>query len=76
MSYSKDEAWLAHSKVSYKILEKNSRWHVYLVFKGPGFRQYLSRYIANFRSYRLAEIYGQNAVRTADKDFTSFREDG
>lgn len=62
-------AWLLDAEVQYKIEEIKSRWEVSLIFidtKDP--KHILVQKIGDYRSKRLAEIYGLNMMKTAAKD--------
>jgi len=64
-----EDAWLLNAEVQYKIEEIKSRWEVSLVFidtKDPN--HILVQKIGDYRTKRLAEIYGKNMMKTAAKD--------
>lgn len=61
--------WLLDAEVQYRVTPLNGRWEVALLFintKDPN--QILIQVIGDYRSKRLAEIYGQNMQQTAAKD--------
>ncbi|MCF6224378.1 MAG: hypothetical protein L3J34_11710 [Flavobacteriaceae bacterium] len=64
-----EDTWLLNAEVQYTIKEIKSRWEVSLVFidtKDP--KHVLVQKIGDYRSKRLAEIYGLNMMKTAAKD--------
>lgn len=68
MSKQKNE-WLMDAEVQYRVTPVKGRWEVSLVFintKDPN--QVLIQTIGDYRSKRLAEIYGRNMQQTAAKD--------
>ena len=68
-SIEKDEKWLLDAEVKYGITERNSRWHVELVFvdtKDP--KRILVRNINDFQSKRIAEISAEYMKQTAARD--------
>ena len=61
--------WLIDAEVQYKITPVKGRWEVSLLFintKDPN--QVLIQTIGDYRSERLAEIYGRSMQQTAAKD--------
>lgn len=61
--------WLLDAEVQYKVTSIKGRWEVSLIFintKDPN--QVLIQTIGNYRTKRLAEIYGKNMQQTAAKD--------
>ncbi|CAG2534508.1 MULTISPECIES: hypothetical protein [Maribacter] len=61
--------WLLDSEVQYKVTPVKGRWEVSLIFintKDPN--QVLIKTIGDYRSERLAEIYGRSMQQTAAKD--------
>ena len=61
--------WLLDAEVQYKVTPVKGRWEVSLVFintKDP--KQVLIQVIGDYRSERLAEIYGRSMQQTAAKD--------
>jgi hypothetical protein len=61
--------WLLDAEVQYKVTSIKGRWEVSLIFintKDPN--QVLIQTIGNYRTERLAEIYGKNMQQTAAKD--------
>lgn len=69
-----DDKWLATAVVGMEIIEKNSRWLVYLTFKGDAKTQFLRKFVKECMTKKQAELFGRNAVKTANKDFTSFQK--
>ena len=68
-AFERDEEWLLDAEVKYRITERNSRWHVELVFidtKDP--THILVRQVNNYRSKRLAEISAKQMMLTAARD--------
>ena len=70
MSKNKENSdWLIDAEVQYRVTPVNGRWEVSLIFintKNPN--ELLIRTIGDYRSERLAEIYGRNMQQTAAKD--------
>ncbi len=61
--------WLLDAEVQYKVTPVKGRWEVSLIFintKDPN--QILIQTIGDYRTERLAEIYGRNMQQTAAKD--------
>ncbi|WP_425235481.1 hypothetical protein [Ulvibacterium sp.] len=61
--------WLIDAEVQYKVIPVKGRWEVSLIFintKDPN--QILVQTIGDYRTERLAEIYGRNMQQTAAKD--------
>jgi len=61
--------WLMDAEVQYKVTPIKGRWEVSLIFintKDPN--QVLIQTIGDYRSERLAEIYGRSMQQTAAKD--------
>lgn len=61
--------WLLDAEVQYKVTPVKGRWEVSLIFintKDPN--QVLIQTIGDYRSERLAEIYGRSMQQTAAKD--------
>jgi len=61
--------WLIDAEVQYKVTPVKGRWEVSLVFintKDPN--QVLIQTIGDYRTERLAEIYGRCMQETAAKD--------
>lgn len=61
--------WLIDAEVQYKVTPVKGRWEVSLIFintKDPN--QVLIQIIGDYRSERLAEIYGRSMQQTAAKD--------
>jgi len=61
--------WLMDAEVQYKVTPVKGRWEVSLIFintKDPS--QILIQNIGDYRSERLAEIYGKHMQQTAAKD--------
>ena len=61
--------WLLDAEVQYKVTPVKGRWEVSLLFintKDPN--QVLIHIIGNYRTERLAEIYGRSMQQTAAKD--------
>lgn len=61
--------WLLDAEVQYRITPIKGRWEVSLVFintKDPN--QILVQIIGDYRTERLAEIYGRHMQQTAAKD--------
>ncbi|MBU3025888.1 hypothetical protein [Zobellia galactanivorans] len=61
--------WLLDAEVQYKVTPVKGRWEVSLIFintKDP--KQVLIQTIGDYRTERLAEIYGRNMMLTAAKD--------
>lgn len=61
--------WLMDAEVQYKVTPVKGRWEVSLIFintKDPS--QILIQNIGDYRSDRLAEIYGKHMQQTAAKD--------
>lgn len=61
--------WLIDAEVQYKVTPVKGRWEVSLIFintKDPN--QILVQTIGDYRTERLAEIYGKNMQQTAAKD--------
>ncbi len=68
MTKSKDD-WLLDAEVQYKVTPVKGRWEVSLLFintKDPN--QVLIQTIGDYRTERLAEIYGRNMQQIAAKD--------
>ncbi|MFK7814266.1 MAG: hypothetical protein AB8B59_17340 [Maribacter sp.] len=67
---SKQESeWLLDAEVQYKVTPVKGRWEVSLIFintKDPN--QVLIQTIGDYRTERLAEIYGRSMQQTAAKD--------
>jgi len=65
----KKNNWLLDAEVQYKVTPVKGRWEVSLVFintKDPN--QVLIQTIGDYRTERLAEIYGRSMQQTAAKD--------
>jgi hypothetical protein len=65
----RNSKWLLDSEVQYKVTPVKGRWEVSLIFintKDPN--QVLIKTIGDYRSERLAEIYGRSMQQTAAKD--------
>jgi hypothetical protein len=63
-----EEKWLLEAEVQERIVEKNGRWEVSLIFidvYDPN--RLLIRVIGEYRSFGLAKICAQNMKRTAQK---------
>lgn len=61
--------WLLDAEVQYKVTPVKGRWEVSLIFintKNPN--QVLIQTIGDYRTERLAEIYGRSMQQTAAKD--------
>jgi len=61
--------WLIDAEVQYKVAPVKGRWEVSLIFiniKDPN--QVLIQTIGDYRTERLAEIYGRSMQQTAAKD--------
>mgnify|MGYP001057354070 CR=1 FL=1 len=61
--------WLINSEVKYRVSPVKGRWEVSLIFintKDP--REVLVKKIGDYRTERLAEIYGRHMQQTAAKD--------
>lgn len=61
--------WLIDAEVQYKVTPIKGRWEVSLIFintKDPN--QVLIQTIGDYRTERLAEIYGRSMQQTAAKD--------
>jgi len=61
--------WLIDAEVQYQITPVKGRWEVSLIFintKDPS--QVLVQTIGDYRTERLAEIYGRSMKQTAAKD--------
>jgi len=61
--------WLLDAEVQYKVTPVKGRWEVSLLFintKDPN--QILIQTIGDYRTERLAEIYGRSMQQTAAKD--------
>ena len=61
--------WLLDAEVQYKVTPVKGRWEVSLIFintKDPN--QVLIQIIGDYRTERLAEIYGRSMQQTAAKD--------
>lgn len=61
--------WLLDAEVQYKVTPVKGRWEVSLLFintKDPN--QVLIQTIGDYRTERLAEIYGRSMQQTAAKD--------
>jgi len=61
--------WLLDAEVQYKVTPVKGRWEVSLLFintKDP--KQVLVQTIGDYRTERLAEIYGRSMQQTAAKD--------
>ena len=61
--------WLLDAEVQYKVTPVKGRWEVSLIFintKDPN--QILIQTIGDYRTERLAEIYGRSMQQTAAKD--------
>jgi len=61
--------WLLDAEVQYKVTPVKGRWEVSLIFintKDPN--QVLIQTIGDYRTERLAEIYGISMQQTAAKD--------
>ncbi len=61
--------WLLDAEVQYKVTPVKGRWEVSLIFintKDP--KQVLIQAIGDYRTERLAEIYGRSMQQTAAKD--------
>jgi hypothetical protein len=61
--------WLIDAEVQYEVTPVNGRWEVSLIFintKDPN--QVLIQTIGDYRTERLAEIYGRSMQQTAAKD--------
>ena len=61
--------WLIDAEVQYKVTPVKGRWEVSLIFintQDPN--EVLVQVIGDYRSERLAEIYGRNIQQTAAKD--------
>lgn len=61
--------WLLDAEVQYKVTAVKGRWEVSLLFintKDP--KEFLIHTIGDYRSERLAEIYGRSMQQTAAKD--------
>lgn len=61
--------WLIDAEVQYKVTPVKGRWEVSLLFintKDPN--QVLVQTIGDYRTERLAEIYGRSMQQTAAKD--------
>lgn len=68
MTKSKND-WLMDAEVQYKVAPVKGRWEVSLIFintHDPN--EVLVQVIGDYRSERLAEIYGRNMQQTAAKD--------
>lgn len=68
MTKSKND-WLLDAEVQYKVTPVKGRWEVSLIFintHDPN--EVLVQVIGDYRSERLAEIYGRNMQQTAAKD--------
>lgn len=69
IDHTKNEDWLLDAEVQYKITPKQGRWEVSLLFintKNP--TEILIRNIGDYRSEKLAEIYGRSMQQTAARD--------
>jgi len=69
MASKKDDKWLLDAEVQYKVTPVKGRWEVSLIFintKDP--KQILVQTIGDYRTERLAEIYGRSMQQTAAKD--------
>tara|TARA_R110000765_G_scaffold13327_1_gene40054 strand:+ start:7051 stop:7308 length:258 start_codon:yes stop_codon:yes gene_type:complete len=65
----RNSKWLLDAEVQYKVTPVKGRWEVSLIFintKDPN--QVLIQTIGDYRSERLAEIYGRSMQQTAAKD--------
>ena len=65
----KENDWLLDAEVQYKVTPVKGRWEVSLLFintKNPN--QVLIQVIGDYRTERLAEIYGRSMQQTAAKD--------
>ena len=61
--------WPIDAEVQYKVTPVKGRWEVSLIFintQDPN--EVLVQVIGDYRSERLAEIYGRNIQQTAAKD--------
>jgi len=61
--------WLIDAEVQYRVTPVKGRWEVSLIFintKDPN--QVLIQTIGDYRTERLAEIYGRSMQQTAAKD--------
>lgn len=61
--------WLIDAEEQYKVTPVKGRWEVSLIFintQDPN--EVLVQVIGDYRSERLAEIYGRNIQQTAAKD--------
>jgi hypothetical protein len=64
-----EDAWLLDAEVQYKVEEVKSRWEVSLIFIDTADPNHiLVQKIGEYRSKRLADIYGFNMMKTAAKD--------
>lgn len=64
-----NSGWLLDAEVQYEVKPVDGRWEVSLVFintRDPN--QILIQTIGDYRTKRLAEIYGRNMQQTAAKD--------
>lgn len=64
-----ENGWLIDAEVQYKVTPVKGRWEVSLIFintKDPN--QVLIQTIGDYRTERLAEIYGKSMQQTAAKD--------
>jgi len=69
MTSEPNNKWLLDAEVQYKVSPVKGRWEVSLIFintKDP--KQILVQTIGDYRTERLAEIYGRNMQQTAAKD--------
>jgi len=63
------KTWLLDAEVQYKVTSVKGRWEVSLIFintKDPN--EVLIQTIGDYRTERLAEIYGRSMQQTAAKD--------
>lgn len=61
--------WLLDAEVQYKVTPVKGRWEVSLIFINTNDpKQVLVQTIGDYRTERLAEIYGQHMQQTAAKD--------
>ena len=68
MSKQKSE-WLLNAEVQYKVTPVKGRWEVSFIFintKDPN--QVLIQTIGDYRTERLADIYGRSIQQTAARD--------
>jgi hypothetical protein len=64
-----DERWLHNSAVNHWYMQRQGRWHIYLVMAHVANPyRLICRYISHCPSRQKAEVYAAAYLRTAQKD--------